>query len=163
MDQNDLSLTHQKAGREYLGALDSLGLRPSCLFWAWDSTVSQFVLVLVSHAYDYVGPLKLSETLTKAYNKAATPKEINPFMVRMHSPAHTIIREIGKFILTKIEAKDQFASPIEGFATFRTSAADLEVYQRWVYRFEQDVKLPKTVDLSRRWRRFESAVEKLAA
>jgi hypothetical protein len=167
VDSNDLSLTHRKAGEDYLAALEGLGLRPVCLFWAWDKTVTQLVLVLVTYAFDYAGPLKLSETLFKAYNKAATPKEIDPFLVRLHSPQHAIIGELGKFLPFKgtqmTHKNGQPIIPPVDIISMKTDTYDLEVHSDWVYRFEKSTKVPASIELARRWRRFESKIEDLAA
>ena len=83
-----------RAGAEYLSALRSLGFEPDGLFWAWDKQDEVFVLLLVSAFYDVAGPLSLSKLLFKAYNASITPKEIDPFIVRLHSPLQTYIRSI---------------------------------------------------------------------
>ena len=36
----------------------------------------------------------VSRTLFEAYEQAATPKEIEPFIIRLHRPDHTVIRSL---------------------------------------------------------------------
>jgi hypothetical protein len=50
------------------------------------------VLVIVTSLFDFVGPLRLMRLLFDAYDAAATPKEIDPFILRLHSPKHALYR-----------------------------------------------------------------------
>lgn len=168
MASREIDVRFKTGGAEYLHSLERLGLRPDALFWAFDKTVDKFVLVLVTDEYDYAGPFALSKTLIEAYNKAKTPIEIEPFIVRMHSPWQPIIQEMGKFLPFRAEVK-QISNPdgtvIEGltakFASLNIQVADLEIEDEWIYRFEKPPKR-KTVELSRRWRRFAENVAKAA-
>jgi hypothetical protein len=152
LDPRAIEMSRLDAGRDYLAAVERLGLRPTAMFCAFDRTLEQFVLVLTTPLYDYAGPYKLSKILVEAYRRSGTPREIDPFLVRLHSPAHTIIREIAKFI--------PFAT-VEG-ATASVTAADLTVENRWIYRFERPAAL-KSVEAARRWDRFVRNVDRLAA
>jgi hypothetical protein len=167
----EIDVKFKEGGAKYLRSIERLGLRPDALFWAYDKTVDKFVLVLVTDEYDYVGPMALSKTLFEAYNKAATPIEIDPFIVRMHSPRQWIIKEIGKFLPFKasfVRVTSPDGKPIEGVdqaefvGPMVVNASDLEVSSDWVYRFEKPKK-PKTVELARRWRRFTQNVSRVAA
>lgn len=171
MDPKDLPLDRLEAGRRYLSAIEKLGLRPSALFWAWDRTIEAFVLVLVSHAFDFAGPLALSRTLIDAYNRAGTPREIDPFILRLHSPKQQIVKEIGKFFPFESEligVTDADGKPIPGVerarvASLQLDAADLEIHSDWVLRFEAAGKKASAVEMSRGWRRFVSNIDRLAA
>jgi hypothetical protein len=153
VDPRTIEISRLDAGRDYLEAVERLGLRPTAMFWAFDRTLEQFVLVLTTPLYDYAGPYQLSQLLVEAYRRSGTPREIDPFLVRLHSPAHTIIREIAKFI--------PFGTTVEGAAT-PIAAADLIVESRWIYRFEEPAAL-KSVEAARRWDRFVRNVDRLAA
>jgi hypothetical protein len=141
------------AGREYLAAVERLGLRPTAMFWAFDSTLEEFVLVLTTPLYDYAGPYELSKILIEAYRRSGTPREIDPFVVRLHSPEHSIIREIGKFV--------PFGTTMQG-ASMAVTAADLSVDSSWIYRFAKPAALT-SVEAARRWDRFVRNVDRLAA
>ena len=138
-----------RAGRDYLASLQKLGLDPECLFWAHDAAVGRHVLVLVTALYDHVGPLALSRMLFSAYEQAATPKEIDPFIIRLHSPRHSVIRSfarVGPLITVDIYYNG-------GGMTFKDD---------WIYKWVTPGKRSH-VELSRQWNRFQRNVERLAA
>jgi hypothetical protein len=97
------------AGREYLQALQRLGFRPDALLWALkgkSAPPADFELLLVSSWADSIGPRRVYDLLFEAYDLSATPKEIDPFIVSLFSPAtqvaidlagsmHTIRTEMG--------------------------------------------------------------------
>ena len=163
MASHTLDLNRREAGGEYLKSLERLGLRPEALFWAFDKNIDLFVLVLVTDAYDYAGPLSLSKTLLEAYRKAATPNEIDPFIVRLHSPKHSIIREIGRFF--PVDMSGATVRSVDGTAKINdvtVATLDLEISNQWVYRFEKK-NGSKTVDTARHWKRFTGNIERIAA
>jgi hypothetical protein len=176
VDQKDLGVERYDAGRDYLAALRDLKLEPEALFWAYDKSMGQFVLVLVTSLFDFAGPLALTKLLFDAYNAAATPKAIDPFILRLHSPKHALYRaaqaNIGNRLdgwsnradlkgtaLDRATISGEFMPPI--VASFR--AGDLEGFGTWVYKSTPVSKGVKAVELGSRWRRFEHAVHALAA
>ena len=172
MDQRDLGLARYDAGAGYLDALRRLKLEPEALFWAYDRTVGEYVLVIVTSLFDFAGPLALTRLLFDAYNAAATPKEIDPFILRLHSPKHAIYRaaqlHIGnRFDMADLKGPALDRATIAGevtppvIASFR--AGDLESFGTWVYKSTPVSPKTKTGDTERRWRRFENAVHALAA
>jgi len=172
VDQRDLGIVRYDAGAEYLDALRRLKLEPEALFWAYDRTLEQYVLVIVTSLFDFAGPLALMRLLFDAYNAAATPKEIDPFILRLHSPKHALYRaaqlHIGnRFDMAELKGRSLDRATIAGEVTppvvmsFR--ADDLESFGTWVYKSTPVSPKAKTVDTERRWRRFESAVHALAA
>ncbi len=157
-----LEMKFWKAGQDYLAAVERLGLRLRCLFWADDLALGTKVLVLVTEAIDIAGPLALSQLLFKAYNNEATPQEINPFIVRLHSPQQAIIREIGKIWPFDVSMRNAEGEDItEKMLKADITAGSLKLDPSWVYRFDKEVA--PTVDAGRQWRRFARNVEKLAA
>lgn len=172
MDQRDLGVARYDAGAKYLDALRRLKLEPEALFWAYDRTLEQFVLVIVTSLFDFAGPLALMKLLFDAYNAAATPKEIDPFILRLHSPKHALYRaaqlHIGnRFDMAALKGPALDRATIAGevtppvIASFR--AGDLQGFGTWVYKSTSVSPRAKTADAERRWRRFESAVHALAA
>lgn len=171
MDQKDLGVERYDAGQDYLVALRALKLEPEALFWAFDKGIGQFVLVLVTALFDFAGPLALSQLLFEAYNSAATPREIDPFIVRLHSPRHTLYRAVQDHIATRFDqdnlkgaaldlatiAGDVTPSIIAGF-----QVGELESFGPWVYKSTPKSKV-KALDPERRWTRFERAVHAVAA
>jgi hypothetical protein len=171
VDQKDLGLTRYDSGRDYLAALRDLRLEPEALFWAYDKGLHQFVLVLVTSLFDFAGPLALTQLLFEAYNAAATPKEIDPFIVRLHSPKHTLYRAARNHIATRFDQADLKGAVLDratiaGDITPSIIAAfqvgDLESFGPWVYKSTPAPKA-RTVDQERRWMRFQHAVHAVAA
>lgn len=150
-----------EAGRSYLLALKALGLEPEGLFWVWDKADGAFVLWLVSRYFDIVGPARLSKLLFKAYNASATPREIDPFIVHLHSPDHHAVRSV-------ITAMDDFKKQVvdKGLGHLDHEQITLES-TTWALPLRQiyalrDVRQPK-VDLLRKWGFIERKVDGLAA
>jgi hypothetical protein len=172
VDQKDLGVERYDAGRDYLAAIRNLNLEPEALFWAYDKTVGQLVLVLVTSLFDFAGPLALTKLLFEAYNAAATPKEIDPFIIRLHSPNHALYRAAQIYIGNRFDQADLKGPALDRatiagtvtpsiIASFR--AGDLESFGTWVYKSTPSVTKAKSFDSERRWTRFERAVHALAA
>lgn len=163
--------TRLAAGKAYLRALQDLGLDPDGLFWARERRDNQIVLVLVTSFFDYAGPLEISRLLFKAYNAAATPREVDPFVIRLHSPAQTIIGTLARMLESEIQVRDLneetgrykgwYNASEKANVTF-TLAGDLEVSVGGIYKMDRKSKAA-TVDLARKWRRISGNVERLAA
>lgn len=160
-----------RAGEDYLAALRKLGIEPEALFWAIDHARETPVLMLVSRYFDAVGPLAIQTALFKAYNAAVTPKEIDPFIVRLHSPNHRMIRDLESWLshdgLTlAMEWPDgtkrnwDLYDPNEK-ETSLVYRNEIETAVRYVYKFALDSR--RGVDFIARWRGIERTVEKLAA
>jgi hypothetical protein len=172
VDQRDLGVARYDAGAAYPDALRRLKLEPEALFWAYDWTLGQYVLVIVTSLFDFAGPLALMKLLFDAYNAAATPKEIDPFILRLHSPKHALYRaaqlHVGnRFDMADLKGRALDRATIVGeitppvVASFQ--AGDLESFGTWVYKSTPVSPKAKIPDAERRWRRFESAVHMLAA
>ena len=163
MDQIELDLARREAGSEYLAALRALGLRPDALFWSFDKVEDRFILMLVTEMVDFKGPLAIADLLFQAYNASATPKEIDPFVVRLHSPEHALIqffngwKKMSEIKISSPNHPDQL--PVTPTAV---TQGDVEFREGWIYHFALPPKR-KSVDLSRRWHHFAHNVERLAA
>ncbi|WP_395391447.1 hypothetical protein WBP07_12560 [Novosphingobium sp. BL-8A] len=163
MDRDALPPASIKAGQEFDDALQKLGFRADGLFWAWDRTIEQFVLVLVTEHFDYAGPHAVSGVLLDAYRAAATPAEISPFIVRVHSPRQAIIRN-----MMVVDAHDQTGKRVENINA-AGEIADLQYVNHWVYRWPPTDMIKATkkkrepTARSREWRKIVSAVDRLAA
>ena len=161
------AVIHMQAGADYLAALQKLGLDPECLFWAEDEIVGHPVLVLVTRQFDRAGPLSLSRLLFKAYNAAATPREINPFVLRLHSPDQPIIGELASIVRLNIRFEfkpdDPSLPAMEWKDAFRINGGGLSFQPDWVYKWSIPPKKPSAVVMSKQWRRFTENVDRLAA
>lgn len=164
MDTHELEQKYLAAGTDYLSALRKLGLEPDGLFWARDDVVGHCVLVLVTSLYDHAGPYALSDKLFKAYNFAATPREIDPFIVRLHSPQHSLIQQWSNMVISKFEFHGPDGQPIPLDLGERTyGGGGLNFKHTWVYKFPQAPKKRTPVEASRQWQRFQKNVDRLAA
>ena len=141
MDPIELDLKRKKAGGEYLDALTGLGLRVNALLRMYDLSEQRFVLALATELFDFKGPHGVSNLLFKAYNASATPKEIDPFIVRLHSPEHSIIRAMSGYGAADPDctrryglAPEQSERPPAG-AVFDMTFDDLRINTEWVCRF----------------------------
>src|SRR4051794_18623036 len=170
MDATALDLTRREAGAQYLAALRTLGLEPNGLFWAYDEVTEQFVLFLVTDLFDVKGPYEISKLLFKAYNNSGTPREVDPFIVRLHSPRQTIISSLMIGLGgAKIEGVDEKSGkPLSDLVQVSGAKLDgIQVFADWVYK-QPDTRAFKrppanTIALSRKWERFMRSVNKLAA
>lgn len=162
-------MIQKQAGAEYLTALQKLGLDPECLFWAEDEIIGIPVLVLVTRQVDRVGPLALSRLLFKAFNAAATPNEINPFLVRLHSPEQSIIQELGKVVEMNKEFELHFAhgSPVASsdrpVGPELLAGGGLRFERDWIYKWNTASEEQSKDHMVRQWRLFSENVERLAA
>ena len=166
MASQDLDLMRRECGREYIAALERLGFRPDVAFWAFDKTRDTFILVIASDLLDYSGPFQMSQLLIKAYNASATPAQIDPFTVRTYSTRQAFIRDLRNWVQSaqNIQFKDQHGELItEQPERITIGYGDLEVEVGWLYRFDEPKGKLKTIDASRRWRRFQRNVEAIAA
>ncbi len=164
MDTPTPPLSSFEAGAGYLAALEDLGLCPNALFRAFDRVADAFVLVLVTDAYDAVGPLALSTLLFMAYNVEATCRAIDSFVVRLHGPSHRFVAEIENRLPGRLDARVPRDGPWPATQTGDVISADgLEIDEAWIYRLEKPVSKGKTADILRRWHRFETKVNRLAA
>ena len=146
-----------EAGRQFDESLRALGFKPEGLLWAWDKTLSEFVLLLVTRHLDHAGPVELFRLLTEAYNRSATPKEISPFIVRAHSPNQAIIRG-----LIQIDAQDTLGRRMPNVIA-RGEVLDIAYVNHWVYYWPNPQVKMDPITRNREWRRFRQSVEKLAA
>ncbi|MCK1404914.1 hypothetical protein [Bradyrhizobium sp. 76] len=153
-DTDPLRLSEQqkKAGAEFLSAMQKLGLDPECLFWAFDFEVGHHVLLMATSAYELAGPLAISRTIFKAYNASATPKDIDPFVLRFHSLHHNFIRA------TAVTREHDVVDPLN-----RTyfGSRDMKWHPDWFYKFA--IKKPGAAVVEQRWKRYEKKIERLAA
>lgn len=155
-----------KAGKEYLASLNSLGLEPEGLLWARDKTIDRFVLVLITSQFDSVGPTEIYRLLTLAYQASVTPREINPFIVRLHSTNQRIVPLIERASQNPLGLKIEMPGP-DGemipadFARVEMGAGDLSFEIGWIYHLA--IRRVKPAERSRRWKRFASNVERHAA
>ncbi len=169
MDSLDLDVTRERAGGEFLRSLERLGLQPEALFWAFDCAEDRFVLVLATELFDLKGPLAVYDLLVRAYRASALPREIDPFVIRLHSPEHRIIRSLDRYYSSTPEHGRLYGLDPDGpdlsaqvTAFVRVEVEGVQFRTDWVYRF----LLPKRRDfgaVKREWRRFQHEVERLAA
>ena len=92
---DDLPHGYLEAGRDYHSALVKLGLIPELTLWVRDAAIDGWALLICTPLYDAVGGYGIMDLLFRAYDASATPQLINPFILRLESPNHPIIRNIS--------------------------------------------------------------------
>jgi len=167
MDTPEIEQRLLTAGEEFDAALAGLGLDAHALFWAFDKDLGHHVLVLVTDFFDFKGPLAISKALFRAYNASATPKEIDPFTIRLHSvnqPAGEKLLEIVNrgWSINKVDKRTNKligpAIPIKS-----VESGDLEIRPNWIISVRHSPDARKSTLLSRRWDRFQRNINLLAA
>lgn len=184
MDSDDISPSLLKAGSEYLTALKRLHLNPEGLLWSrvnetrdiddaqgyslpGDYPNGDWHLVLITSAIDESGPLAMQEMLFKAYNLAATPQSISPFIVEVmssRSPFHA-----GLLRALNTDVPLIFGGGTDGRARIVTDTVGQPVMvhglwfdRQWIYQLRGLVS-PKNSDRRRQWLDFRQSVNALAA
>jgi hypothetical protein len=171
MDPKNLGVARYDAGQRFLAAVRELGLRPDALFWAYDKQLENFVLVLITNFFDFAGPLEVSRRLFAAYRASATPKEIDPFLVRVHSPHQRIFSELRIMLMSGVGHKgvpkeifdrEVVSGERQPALDFAFEYGGLESYGVWVYHSSKQGPRP-VMQAEVSWRRFDRNVEALAA
>ena len=113
--------------------------------------------------------------LLKAYSAAATPREIDPFVLRLHSSEQSLIREMvavetGDFLANAgtVRATVERGDLASGLNLSRPadvflSAGGMKFKPAWVYKWQIPSKRASPVVMSKQWRRFTENVDRLAA
>lgn len=160
-----------KAGEDYLGALQTLGLHPEFLGWGRDLASGQLMLTMVTSVIEIGGPLALNKLLFRAYNMEVTPKEISPFIVRIFGSRTLVapilvqlgqVRQSDNMTAQKIDklTKRPVGEPIkiesigQDIAGMHFESRDCYIVPKRKQRYEER---------AREWNRFKHNVEKLAA
>lgn len=163
MDTPGLEDRFLTAGREFGNAMEALGFDLASLCWAYDTTEKRHVLVVITDAYDVRGPLEVSQALFAAYNASVTPKEIDPFTIRLHSTSqpfgHGFADATGwkASDVTNLETGEVFPP---GDAEYQYG--DLIFREEWVLK-QPSLKSRKPLEINRRWHRFQRNLEARAA
>ena len=156
MDQRTIEKQYLEGGATYLKKLQGLGLDPEGCFWAFDEKAGRMILMIMTSAFDVVGPLEISKVLFKAYEAAVLPEIIDPFMVQIHSPQHTIMRA-----LLDGELQNSFHKATVP-VLMKLGGTSYSFLLEWIYKFEAP-KTANSIAALRSWHRFEKNVDKLAA
>lgn len=167
MDPSEIDQRLLTAGKEFDVALAGLGLDAHALFWGFDKELGRHVLVLVTDYFDLKGPLAISRALFRAYNASVTPKEIDPFTVRLHSINQPAGRQFVDHVnsgwaVNKLDQKTKKpigdAIPIKAMETY-----GVEIRPEWIIAARGLKQARKTTEINRRWDRFQRNIDKLAA
>jgi hypothetical protein len=163
MASKAVSAEYLSASRDYLAALQRLGLRPLFLGWGLETETERWVLGVVTSIVEAGGPLALNRLLFKAYNAKATPKDISPFIVRVYSPEiapnefYLLADKDIKINSVNQEVKDIGVSNVQfDFLGVHYERINACIIPRRVQR-------PKYHETREEWQRFKRNVEKLAA
>lgn len=158
----DPSLTMDRrlqAGRDYLIALRKLGFSPDVLCWARAPGGDEsFQLLLVTTWADSVGAKAIYDLLFEAYDAAATPKEIDPFIVTVFSPKS----RLGADLVGMIHAADKMKEhTLEARPILVLGMVEYATMPNWVLACRR----PQSTQFEdvRRFSAFQRNVELLAA
>lgn len=167
-----LDEVRSRAGIEYLKALRSLGLDPDILCWVYEPGEGEMGLALITTLAERVESMRIYDLLFRAYEAAATPREVDPFIVSVYGSGSVFATWL-KGILARYTANGM---PLAGDTkkgtkfSFRHQSINLWdhslggdriVLARGVYALKQ-ARRSHATDL-KRWKTFERNVLRLAA
>lgn len=160
LNPDPLTVERKRAAADYLAALQSHGVKPDGFAWALDGN-GEFHLLLVTSLVDRVGPKTVYDTLFKAYDRALTPKTIDPWIVSAFSPKSDLGKAFISMIDISIEFKDESGNSVDNFAHVTANIGPFTIRSNWIY---VKVKQAKSAEAQLRgWHRFTSDVERVAA
>lgn len=181
MASDELRAEYLTAGQEYLAAVSALGLRPEGLAWARVDHLSENLddlssphhspgdawhLVVITSLIDEAGPLAIESVLFEAYNKSATPKLIDPFIVQVMSAKTGFAQEVlNAFARPSVSVigYDEFGKQVDVDTGERQYLVrGLWMEQGWVY-FINPAKPVGFKDRRRQWLNFRQNVHAIAA
>ncbi len=151
------------AGKEYLAALNGLGLEPDVLCWVYDADADEMQLAIVTSMAERVEGLSIYKLLFRAYEASATPREIDPFIVSVYGPRSHFGMALRRH-LGGMARCGTFSSPERAAMFTMTNAGAsgrLVVLGRGVYAAKEG-RRSAAEDLQR-FKRFQRRVEALAA
>ena len=175
MATNELTETHMIAAREFTDSLSNIGFDMDGVFWAYDKEDERHVLIVVTDVFDAKGPLEISRQIFKSYNASLTPKEIDPFIVRLLSTNQTAARELLNVASSdwKVTLYGQDCPKVgilEGATgklpnvKFRGySLSGVTIRSEWVVMVKPRHKIRKNTEINRKWNFFKRNLDKLAA
>ena len=161
--ERSLDAAREAAGRDYLVALNRLGLEPDVLCWAYDVDADEMQLAIVTSMAERVESLSIYKLLFRAYEAAATPREIDPFIVSVYGPKSDFGVKLRRF-LGGLAQRGTFSTPERAarFVMTDTGASGrLVVLGKGVY-VATEGRRTAAEDL-RRFMSFERRVQALAA
>lgn len=165
MAEINIDPAYLAAGREFVTSLERLGLDPELAVWGYDTAIGQHVFVLVTDFFDFKGPYEISKLLFRAYEASALPRTINPFMVRLHSDRHVLANTLRVLLGdSKISALDGKTGALkaDNLVLRGGEVGGIQFQKAWIVKIRSTTNR-KTIELGRRWRRFERNVGALAA
>ena len=175
MATNEFTETHMIAAREFTDSLSKIGFDMDGVFWAYDKEDERHVLIVVTDVFDAKGPLEISRQLFKAYNASLTPKEIDPFIVRLLSTNQTVARDLLD-VAASDWARVHFEKGVSKFAvlenvqrkgsTFKFGAYSISgvtIRPEWVVMVKPRHKTRNKIEINRKWNFFKRNLDKLAA
>lgn len=151
------------AGKDYLAALRRLGLAPDVLCWVYTADHGEMHLAIVTSMAERVDSLSIYKLLFRAYEAAATPRDIDPFIVSVYGPRSDLGMKLHQH-LGEMAKRGTFSTPEKAALFTLTNAAPSGrhvVLGRGVYVAEEGRR--SAADDLQRWRHFQRSVEALAA
>lgn len=152
------------AGQEYVQRLITLGFAPDIAAWVYRAAEDDIQLVLVSDVLRRIGAKRMYEVLFEAYDKAITPKQIDPFDVGLYSTDMDMAQDLRTLKIiaadgkVRLNGEDKDVSQMMWNIGFTVPKI---VHGAGIY-LVSDVPA-KAKELNPSWHRFAHNIHKLAA
>lgn len=158
-----LDETRVIAGGQYHRTLKDLGLEPDVLCWVYEADRNELQLAIVTSMAERIDGLSIYKLLFRAYEAAATPREIDPLIVSIYGPRSdfgaTLRRHLGA-----LAQRGTFSTPQRAalFAMTNAGASGrLVVLGKGVYAASEGHR--SAAEDLKRFQRFQRRVRALAA
>jgi hypothetical protein len=149
-----------EAGERYVSSLRDLGFDPETVMWAFDKRAGEFNLAFVTTIVDRIGTKAIYEILFKAYDRAVTPREFDPWVVSLYSPQTFFAREFAIMLETNPTVEALGDAQIVGQVAL--GVGDYTARREWIYVLRSASKVQSKHQI-RAWQAFEANVDRLAA
>jgi len=172
----ELSANYMQAAHEFTNALQSLGFDMEAVFWGYDSNEKRHILIVVTDVFDAQGPLAIHQQIFRAYNASLTPKEIDPFIISLFSPAQTFAVKLLAMVDNEWQFHRYLDEDPSSYALINEMVKSLTAHVRefesegiaikpeWAVTLKARHKPRKTVEINRRWHSFKHHIdERIAA
>lgn len=148
------------AGERYIASLRDLGFDPETVMWVFDERDNEFNLAFVTSIVDRIGTKAIYEILFKAYDKAVTPREFDPWVVALYSPQTFFAREFA--VMLEANPTGKAMGGVELVGQVALGIGDYTARHEWIYVLRGASKAQSKHQI-KAWHAFEANVDRLAA
>ncbi|WP_427025063.1 hypothetical protein ACP4J4_03780 [Aureimonas ureilytica] len=161
-----------EAGRTYLAALNELGFRPEGAMWSLRANEPETLeLSLFSALVDRIGTGAIFDALFKAYEGAKTPRSFDPWLVGLYSPNQLFFKAIAGYPFEHLSSREGVAFLMIQGKEYEMRGQSVRIPESeivrmvqpdWVYRVPEGDRSSPSIEIVRRWKRFEQMVREAA-